>query len=84
MRIKNIIITAASLLALSVTSSAFAGAPKEPRVVDFKALEKTIGRTGGTLNMLMSKPKDIRMMVIYSGARLVTYDNTFTDRKSVV
>lgn len=81
---KNYICTAASILALTVATSAFAGAPKEPRVVDFKAMEKSIGKTGGTLNMLMSKPKDIRMMVIYSGARLVTYDNTFTLKPDIL
>ncbi len=58
-------------------TSAYAGPPEEPRVVNFGELGKTVGKRGGKLRMLMAKPKDIRMMVIYSGARLVSYDSTF-------
>jgi len=70
------LLTASAAIALS-TTLAFAGPPAEPRVVDFESLGKEIGKPGGTMQMLMSKPKDIRMMVIYSGARLVSYDNSF-------
>ena len=59
------------------TAGAFAAAPDEPRVLDFEALEKTQGKRGGTLNLLMAKSKDVRWMTVYSGARLVAYDQTF-------
>ncbi|MEO0547000.1 MAG: ABC transporter substrate-binding protein [Pseudomonadota bacterium] len=57
--------------------TAFAGAPEEPRVMDFAAADKQIGKRGGQINLLMAKPKDIRMMTVYGGARLVAYDQTF-------
>ncbi len=59
------------LTGLFVTGIVMAEPPEEPRIVNMEALEKTIGKRGGTLKLLMAKPKDIRMMVIYSGARLV-------------
>lgn len=68
--------TALAAAGLSATS-ALAGPPAEPRVLDFEALGKTVGQRGGTLRMLMSKPKDIRMMVVYGNARLVAYDQNF-------
>ena len=68
----------AGLLGAASLVPALAGPPAEPRVVDFDALGKSIGQPGGTMHMLMAKPKDIRMMVVYSGARLVNYDQTFT------
>ncbi len=67
----------ASAALLFMASSAFAGAPDEPRVLDFDNLEKQIGKRGGSIKMLMSKPKDVRWMTVYSGARLVAYDETF-------
>ena len=67
---------AVAALLLTVTT-ATAGAPEEPRVLDFDALEKVQGKRGGSIKMLMAKPKDVRMMTVYSGARLVTYDQTF-------
>jgi len=66
----------ASGLAL-FSSSVFAAAPEEPRVLDFEELERTPGKRGGTINMLMAKPKDVRWMTVYSGARLVSYDQSF-------
>ncbi|MEE9315420.1 MAG: ABC transporter substrate-binding protein [Rhizobiaceae bacterium] len=57
--------------------SAIAGPPDEPRVLDFDSLDKTVGKRGGTLNMLMAKSKDVRWMTVYSGARLVSYDKDF-------
>ena len=35
---------------------------------------REIGRHGGSLNILMGRSKDVRMMVVYGYARLVTYD----------
>ncbi len=43
-----------------------------PRAPALAELE-TIGRPGGELRMLMSSPKDTRMMVVYGYARLVAY-----------
>ena len=60
-----------------LATTAFAGAPDEPRQLDFDNLEKEIGKRGGSLKMLMAKPKDVRWMTVYSGARLVAYDETF-------
>lgn len=55
----------------------FSAPPENPRIVNFDVLQKTIGKRGGTLEMLMAKPKDIRTMVIFSGARLITYNKDF-------
>lgn len=71
---KFISISAGMLLA---ASTAFAGPPEEPRVLNFDNLEKEIGQSGGSIKMLMAKPKDVRWMTVYSGARLVAYDETF-------
>ena len=69
---------AAALLAASAFGwTAHAGPPANPRVVDFEARGKTIGKRGGQLKMLMAKSKDISQMIVYSGARLVTYDENF-------
>jgi len=43
--------------------------PIEPSVADLQ----TIGTPGGELRMLMSGPKDTRMMVVYGYARLIGY-----------
>src|SRR5438105_13482158 len=43
--------------------------PLEPVVAELQ----DIGRPGGELRMLMSNPKDTRMMVVYGYARLVGY-----------
>jgi peptide/nickel transport system substrate-binding protein len=43
--------------------------PKEPAIAELKK----IGTPGGELRMLMAGPKDTRMMVVYSYARLVGY-----------
>lgn len=69
---------AAAILTFSAVTQGFTEPPEEPRVINFEELEKTIGKKGGKLELLMAKSKDIRMMVVYSGARLVTYDQTFT------
>src|SRR5690242_4733329 len=43
-----------------------------PRAPALAELE-TLGRPGGDLRMLMSSPKDTRMMVVYGYSRLVAY-----------
>jgi peptide/nickel transport system substrate-binding protein len=48
--------------------------PSDPDVAEFD----TIGNPGGELRMLMSGPKDTRMMVVYGYARLVGYTPALT------
>ncbi len=48
--------------------------PKHPRVIDLPAMGRENGRPGGTWRMLMGDQRDLRMMTIYSYARLVVYD----------
>jgi peptide/nickel transport system substrate-binding protein len=48
--------------------------PEKPRVIDLAALGREPGRHGGQLRMLMGDQKDLRMVTVYSYARLVTYD----------
>jgi peptide/nickel transport system substrate-binding protein len=70
-------ILAATILTCALTLAslpAAAGPPEEPKVVDFKASGKTIGKPGGTLRMLVARPRDTRLMVVYGYARLVGYD----------
>ncbi len=38
---------------------------------------RTIGRYGGTLNVLMARSKDVRQMVVYGYARLVRYSRDY-------
>jgi peptide/nickel transport system substrate-binding protein len=49
--------------------------PDQPFIVDMASIDKTPGRHGGELRMLMGKPKDVRMMIIYGYARLIAYDD---------
>jgi len=51
--------------------------PINPLVVGFKGTEKTSGLYGGTLRMLMARPKDVRLMTVYGYARLMRYDEKF-------
>jgi peptide/nickel transport system substrate-binding protein len=48
--------------------------PHDPRVVDMAALGKSEGRYGGSMRMIMASTDDIRMMTVYSYARLVVFD----------
>jgi peptide/nickel transport system substrate-binding protein len=48
--------------------------PETPAVADMSGDGRSIGAHGGTLNMLMGRAKDIRMMMVYGYARLVGYD----------
>jgi peptide/nickel transport system substrate-binding protein len=45
--------------------------PSEPLVVDLKASGRAPGKAGGTLRMLMSKEKDVRLLNTWGYARLV-------------
>ncbi len=50
--------------------------PASPLVVEMDA-GRTIGRHGGTLNILMARSKDVRQMVVYGYARLVRYGRDY-------
>ena len=50
--------------------------PAEPYVVQLEG-EKQPGRHGGELRTLISRPKDVRLLVVYGYARLVGYDERF-------
>ena len=50
--------------------------PEKPFVVVMDD-GRTVGKFGGTLNILMARSKDVRQMVVYGYARLVKYDRTF-------
>jgi len=52
--------------------------PAEPSVVTLAGPETTPGRYGGEMRMLVSTPKDTRMMVVYGYARLVGYTPDWT------
>ena len=47
--------------------------PNNPFKVDFKSENKTIGKYGGSLRMLMGKNKDIGQITVYEYARLIGY-----------
>jgi peptide/nickel transport system substrate-binding protein len=48
--------------------------PAAPLTVSFNGEAKQPGRHGGTLNMLIGRSRDVRMLVVYGYARLVGYD----------
>ncbi len=51
--------------------------PKNPRVVNLKAMGRKPGKHGGTMRMLIGKIKDIKLIPIYGYARLVGYNEKF-------
>ena len=51
--------------------------PSDPRVIDLPGEGLANGRYGGDLRLLMGRTKDVRMMVVYGYARLVTYTDEF-------
>ncbi len=51
--------------------------PAEPAIVDLAAEGLQPGRHGGDLRMLISRSKDLRLMVVYGYSRLVGYDRSF-------
>jgi peptide/nickel transport system substrate-binding protein len=51
--------------------------PKDPLVSTFAVPGAVIGRHGGDLHILMARPQDIRMLVVYGYSRLVGYDTNF-------
>ncbi len=51
--------------------------PRNPLLVSLGGEGLEPGQHGGTLNMLMGRARDIRMLVVYGYARLVGYDHNF-------
>lgn len=51
--------------------------PSSPDVFRPNGQKATLGRQGGTINILMARPKDTRLMVVYGYARLVKYDTKY-------
>ncbi|HJP23399.1 MAG TPA: ABC transporter substrate-binding protein [Alphaproteobacteria bacterium] len=51
--------------------------PAEPAIVDLAGEGLQPGRHGGDLRMLISRSKDLRLMVVYGYTRLVGYDRNF-------
>ena len=51
--------------------------PKVPLVVDLAAKGRTLGHEGGTLRTMVTRDRDIRMMVVYGYARLVGYNEDY-------
>lgn len=50
--------------------------PAVPLVVKMDEPEQQVGKQGGTLNMLIGRSRDVRLMVVYGYARLVGYDRS--------
>ena len=48
--------------------------PENPVVVSMDGKTSELGQHGGTLNMLIGRARDVRMMMVYGYARLVGYD----------
>ena len=51
--------------------------PEIPRIYKPDGKRYTLGRQGGTLRILMARPRDTRLMVVYGYARLVKYDEKY-------
>lgn len=51
--------------------------PETPRIYKPDGKRYTLGRQGGTLRILMARPRDTRLMVVYGYARLVKYDEKY-------
>ena len=62
------------LVAVGTLPPAAARIPKSPAVVALDSEGRSLGAHGGTLNLLMARQKDIRLMMVYGYARLVGYD----------
>ena len=51
--------------------------PAVPAVVTMPGKQRSLGKHGGELRLLMGRSKDVRQMVVYGYARLVGYDRKF-------
>jgi len=52
--------------------------PETPLVVAMDGKNAETGQHGGTLNMLIGRARDVRMLVVYGYARLIGYDRNLT------
>jgi peptide/nickel transport system substrate-binding protein len=52
--------------------------PDNPRIMDLPAMGRQTGRQGGTIRSLVGGQRDIRLIPLYSYARLVGYDENRT------
>lgn len=52
--------------------------PVKPRMIDFESDNKTLGKYGGDLRLLMGKAKDLGQITVYTYARLVGYASDYT------
>jgi peptide/nickel transport system substrate-binding protein len=50
--------------------------PQPPMLVQMDGTESRPGRHGGTLNMLIGRSRDVRLLVVYGYARLVGYNRS--------
>ena len=48
--------------------------PATPLVLKLDEPEMQVGRQGGTMNMLIGRSRDVRLMVVYGYSRLIGYD----------
>ena len=51
--------------------------PEDPLVTELTTPGSIIGKHGGDLRLLMGRPQDVRMMVVYGYARLIGYNANF-------
>jgi peptide/nickel transport system substrate-binding protein len=51
--------------------------PETPRLYQPDGKRYTLGRQGGSLHILMARPRDTRLMVVYGYARLVKYNEKY-------
>src|SRR5947208_15978906 len=58
--------------------------PQPPWIVREFAGGDGPGRQGGQLNMLVSSPRDTRLMTVYSYTRLIVYDDKFKLRPDIL
>lgn len=49
--------------------------PSDPSIAAFNREDARMGRSGGSIRMLMGKAKDTRQLVVYGYARLIGYDD---------
>ncbi|HSE78904.1 MAG TPA: ABC transporter substrate-binding protein [Alphaproteobacteria bacterium] len=58
--------------------------PQSPLKAMPEGKDMELGRHGGELRFLIGRPQDVRLMVVYSYARLVVYDTKFELRPDIV
>ncbi|MTI17031.1 ABC transporter substrate-binding protein [Rhodobacteraceae bacterium RKSG542] len=50
--------------------------PKQPLVTDLPAIGRSVGRHGGTLETLIGRAKDVRLINVWGYARIIGYDES--------